>query len=71
MQWQNLSSHKKRCLQRWLYQRNRCWVDREPPPEWKSLAILLQRTVMGSKTPGTLQRSLTPLSSSENGNLPE
>ena len=71
VQWQNLSSHQKRCLQRWLYQRNRCWVDREPPPEWKSLTILLQRTVMGSKTPGTLQRSLTPLSSSENGNLPE
>ena len=71
VQWKNLSSTQKRSLQRWLYQRNRCWIDREPPPEWRSLIILLDRTIRGSKAPGNFHRSLTPLSSAENGSIPE
>lgn len=70
VQWQNLSSNQKRCLRRWLYQRNRCWIDREPPPEWRSLITLLQRTIMGSRAPGRFHRSLTPLSNPESGSLP-
>ena len=61
--WQALSPAQREALQHWLYQRQDCWIDRQPPPEWRALLALLKRTLLGAPTPAPLQRSLVPIAS--------
>ena len=61
--WEEPSPTQREALQYWLYQRQGCWVDRQPPPEWRALLALLKRTLLGAPSPAPLRRSLVPISS--------
>ena len=59
--WHNPSHPQREALQHWLYQRQGCWVDRYPPPEWRALLVLLKRALRGRPAPAPLHRSLVPI----------
>ena len=59
--WHAPSPAQSEALERWLYQRQDCWVDRTPPTEWRALLTLLKRALLGSQAPAPLQRSLVPI----------
>ena len=61
--WHAPSPAQSDALERWLYQRQDCWVDRQPPTEWRALLALLKRTLLGAPAPAPLQRSLVPIAS--------
>ncbi|AII48719.1 hypothetical protein KR52_06130 [Synechococcus sp. KORDI-52] len=61
--WHEPSPEQREALEHWLYQRQGCWVDREPPTEWRALLALLKRALLGAPAPAPLRRSLVPIAS--------
>ena len=59
--WSGLNRQQQRSLRRWLYQRPRCWVDRQAPMEWRSLLALLRRITAWTGIPGQRAHSMVPL----------
>jgi len=61
--WHAPSPAQREALERWLYQRQGCWIDRQPPTEWRALMALLKRALLGAPAPAPLRRSLVPIAS--------
>ena len=59
--WRATTAPQQRALQRWLYGRSGCWLDRLAPQEWRALLALLKRVLFGAPAPAAFRRSLVPL----------